>query len=182
FGPLTARVLPFFPRSPYSTPFRSRGRCRPRGAHARRHALLPRGTPDRRRLGPHRPARAHRCGRRRAPRDPHRTRHRPRRSTMTRPVPTATADTATPDSPVASLRLRDVTLEVGDGAGRVRALDRVDLEVHPGELVAVIGPSGAGKSSLLAVSGALAAPTSGEVTVLGQDLGARRGRRGRGAL
>jgi len=101
---------------------------------------------------------------------------------MTRPVPTATADTATPDSPVASLRLRDVTLEVGDGAGRVRALDHVDLEVHPGELVAVIGHSGAGKSSLLAVSGALAAPTSGEVTVLGQDLGALRGRRGRGAL
>lgn len=79
------------------------------------------------------------------------------------------------------LRLRDVTLEVGDGAGKVRAMDSVDLEVAPGELVAVVGPSGAGKSSLLAVSGALAAPTSGQVHVLGEDLAEVR-RCGQGAL
>ena len=42
--------------------------------------------------------------------------------------------------------------------------------MNHGEFVAVIGPSGAGKSSLLAVAGALAAPTSGQVSVLGNDL------------
>ncbi|WP_176554607.1 ABC transporter ATP-binding protein [Georgenia sp. 311] len=87
------------------------------------------------------------------------------------------------DAPSAdvALLLRDVTLEVGDGAGKVRAMDSVSLEVVPGELVAVVGPSGAGKSSLLAVAGALAAPTSGDVHVLGEDLAALR-ERGQGAL
>lgn len=80
-----------------------------------------------------------------------------------------------------SLRLSDVTLEVGDGAGRVRAMDAVSLDVAAGELLAVVGPSGAGKSSLLAVAGALAAPTSGDVRVLGEDLAALR-KRGQGAL
>lgn len=82
----------------------------------------------------------------------------------------------------AGLRLSDVTLEVGDGDEKIRALDRVSLTVSPGEFVAVIGPSGAGKSSLLAVAGALAAPTTGTVEVLGQDLAALRGRRGQGKL
>lgn len=69
-----------------------------------------------------------------------------------------------------ALSLRGVTLEVGDGEGKVRALDDVDFDVSHGEFVAVIGPSGAGKSSLLAVAGALAAPTSGGINVLGKDL------------
>ncbi len=85
------------------------------------------------------------------------------------------------DAAATGLRLRDVTLEVGDGAGKVRAMDDVSLDVAAGELVAVVGPSGAGKSSLLAVAGALAAPTSGEVRVLGEDLNALR-KRGQGAL
>lgn len=69
-----------------------------------------------------------------------------------------------------ALSLRGATLEVGDGEGKVRALDDVNFDVNHGEFVAVIGPSGAGKSSLLAVAGALAAPTSGQVSVLGNDL------------
>lgn len=80
------------------------------------------------------------------------------------------------------LRLHDVTLELGDGEGTVRALDQVNLEVNAGELVAIIGPSGAGKSSLLAVAGALATPTAGDVRVLGQDLAAARSAGGQGAL
>lgn len=96
-------------------------------------------------------------------------------------TPLTTHDTAAMDGTPLGLRLRDVTLEVGDGAGKVRAMDAVSLAVAPGELVAVVGPSGAGKSSLLAVAGALATPTSGDVQVLGEDLGAMR-RRGEGAL
>ena len=68
------------------------------------------------------------------------------------------------------LILKDVTLIHGDGEEMVRALDAVDLTVWPGELVAVVGPSGSGKSSLLAVAGALTAPTRGQVFVAGVDL------------
>ncbi len=62
------------------------------------------------------------------------------------------------------------TLLYGDGAETVTALDHVDLEVEPGELVAVVGPSGSGKSSLLAVAGALTAPSSGSVRIGDVDL------------
>lgn len=96
---------------------------------------------------------------------------------------TASAQQNVPDGDpaAAGLHMRDVTLEVGDGAGKVRAMDTVSLDVAAGEFVAVVGPSGAGKSSLLAVAGALAAPTSGHVRVLGEDLAALR-ERGQGAL
>ncbi len=70
----------------------------------------------------------------------------------------------------AGLHLHGVTLTHGDGEETVTALDSVDLDVAPGELVAVVGPSGSGKSSLLAVAGALTRPDSGQVTVAGVDL------------
>ncbi|MGN8244768.1 ABC transporter ATP-binding protein [Cellulomonas soli] len=68
------------------------------------------------------------------------------------------------------LTLADITLTFGTGELQVVALDHVDLQVVPGELVAVVGPSGAGKSSLLAVAGGLARPTSGSVVVDGVDV------------
>jgi putative ABC transport system ATP-binding protein len=70
----------------------------------------------------------------------------------------------------ASVSLDAVTLLYGDGAETVTALDCVDLEVEAGELLAVVGPSGSGKSSLLAVAGALTAPSSGSVRVGDVDL------------
>ena len=69
-----------------------------------------------------------------------------------------------------SLSIVDAILELGDGDTKVRALDRVNLEVPAGEFLAIVGPSGSGKSSLLAVAGALSSPDSGTVSVHGQDL------------
>ncbi|MGH9067385.1 MAG: ATP-binding cassette domain-containing protein, partial [Acidimicrobiales bacterium] len=46
----------------------------------------------------------------------------------------------------------------------------VDLEVAPGELVAVMGPSGSGKTTLLGLAGGLDQPTGGHVVVEGVDL------------
>lgn len=77
----------------------------------------------------------------------------------------------------AVLSLSDVTLVHGDGEDTVTALDKVNLDVQAGELVAVVGPSGAGKSSLLAVCGALTRPTSGTVRLGDIDLGRQSPRR-----
>lgn len=52
----------------------------------------------------------------------------------------------------------------------VAVLRGIDMEVAPGEIVAVTGPSGSGKSSLIAVIGGLERPTGGAVEVLGIDL------------
>ena len=54
--------------------------------------------------------------------------------------------------------------------GEVRSLDEFNLEVKAGEFVCVRGPSGCGKTTLLLMIGGMLRPTSGRVTVDGQDL------------
>ncbi|MEU3708941.1 ABC transporter ATP-binding protein [Streptomyces catenulae] len=51
--------------------------------------------------------------------------------------------------------------------GAVRAVDGIDLELHPGETVALLGPNGAGKSSTLDLLLGLRAPDSGTVDLFG---------------
>jgi putative ABC transport system ATP-binding protein len=69
-----------------------------------------------------------------------------------------------------TLELREVTRVHGAGATQVHALRGVSLQVHPGELVAVMGPSGSGKSTLLTLAGGLDQPTAGSVLVEGTAL------------
>jgi putative ABC transport system ATP-binding protein len=69
------------------------------------------------------------------------------------------------------LRLARIVQQYGTGETAVTALAGIDLEVAPGELVAVMGASGSGKSSLLSIAGGLARPTSGSVEVEGVELG-----------
>ena len=48
-------------------------------------------------------------------------------------------------------------------------LDEIDLDLYPGETLAVIGPSGTGKSTVLKVMTGLLKPTSGSVIIQGQE-------------
>ena len=53
--------------------------------------------------------------------------------------------------------------EVTRNFGRRRALNRVSLTCHAGELIALLGPNGAGKSTLLSIAATLLTPSSGTV-------------------
>jgi putative ABC transport system ATP-binding protein len=68
------------------------------------------------------------------------------------------------------LRTRGLEKQYGQGAGLVRALDAVELEVASGETLAVMGPSGCGKSTLLHLLGGLERPSVGEVWVAGRRI------------
>lgn len=67
------------------------------------------------------------------------------------------------------IELREVNMIFGSTQFPVAALNNVSLQLHPGELVAVMGPSGSGKSTLLNVAGLLQRPTSGKVYIHGED-------------
>jgi putative ABC transport system ATP-binding protein len=55
----------------------------------------------------------------------------------------------------------------GKDEGLVRAVDGIDLDVLPGETVAVMGSSGCGKSTLLHPLGGLERPTGGKLWLAG---------------
>jgi putative ABC transport system ATP-binding protein len=77
--------------------------------------------------------------------------------------------TKDPDPP-AAVDLRDVRKIYGTGPDPVAALDGVSLRIDPGEFVAITGTSGSGKSTLMHLIGCLDTPTSGRVTVAGEDI------------
>jgi putative ABC transport system ATP-binding protein len=80
----------------------------------------------------------------------------------------ATVDGKAAEAPV--VHAHDVTRRYGAGDTAVDALRGVSLDVPRGRLTAVMGPSGSGKSTLMHILAGLDRPTSGEVTVAGQDI------------
>jgi putative ABC transport system ATP-binding protein len=71
--------------------------------------------------------------------------------------------------------LKDVSKDYESGAGVVRALRDVALDIAKGELIAVVGTSGSGKSTLMNILGCLDRPTRGTYLLSGLDIGERSG-------
>ncbi len=109
---------------------------------------------------------------------------------MTKPVTDATAP-ATTSGPTADpapaldgaagawrnandpiVELHEVTKIYTKGGSEILTLDHVSLQFARGDFIALMGPSGSGKTTLLNLLGGLDTPTSGRLTVCGQDLSA----------
>jgi putative ABC transport system ATP-binding protein len=71
-----------------------------------------------------------------------------------------------------SLRGVNIVRTFGDGTTRRAALQSVNIDLYPGQIVLLMGPSGSGKSTLLAVLSGLLEPDSGQV--LADDDGQMR--------
>jgi putative ABC transport system ATP-binding protein len=68
---------------------------------------------------------------------------------------------------------RNLSKDYESGAGVVRALREIELEIQQGEFVAIVGTSGSGKSTLMNILGCLDRPTRGAYELAGFDIGAR---------
>jgi putative ABC transport system ATP-binding protein len=68
------------------------------------------------------------------------------------------------------VRVRGVSKHFRRGSAVVHVLEALDLDIAPGEFLALMGPSGSGKSTLLNLIGGLDRPTTGELHVGGQRI------------
>jgi putative ABC transport system ATP-binding protein len=60
--------------------------------------------------------------------------------------------------------------KVFDGKRKATALGDINLKIQKGQVVSIVGPSGSGKSTLLNLIGGLDRPTSGQITIEGENL------------
>ena len=77
--------------------------------------------------------------------------------------------------PMNVVSLRNVVKHYTRGKERIEVLHSINLEIAPGEFLALMGPSGSGKTTLLNLIGGLDRPSAGEVTVGGERVDALSG-------
>jgi macrolide transport system ATP-binding/permease protein len=83
----------------------------------------------------------------------------------------AVLPTGTPPEAVLPLiDLRGITKTYRNGELAVEVLHGIDLQIYPGELVAIMGASGSGKSTLMNILGCLDKPTTGTYRFMGRDV------------
>ena len=75
------------------------------------------------------------------------------------------------------IRVRHLNKQYRRGSETIDVLQGLNLDVSPGEFVAFMGPSGSGKTTLLNLLGGLDVPTSGSVTVDGDEITSMSARR-----
>ncbi|MCL5497094.1 macrolide ABC transporter ATP-binding protein/permease MacB [Escherichia coli] len=75
----------------------------------------------------------------------------------------------------ALLELKDIRRSYPSGDGKVDVLKGITLDIHAGEMVAIVGASGSGKSTLMNILGCLDKPTSGSYRVAGIDISTLNG-------
>jgi len=70
----------------------------------------------------------------------------------------------------ALIRVRDLDKEYQRGSEKIHVLQGLNLDVEQGDFVAFMGPSGSGKTTLLNLLGGLDVPTSGTISVAGDEI------------
>lgn len=69
-----------------------------------------------------------------------------------------------------ALSMRNVTKTYGSGVAQVQALKNATIDVERGHLTLILGPSGSGKSTFLTIAGGLQTPSSGSISIDGNDI------------
>jgi len=68
------------------------------------------------------------------------------------------------------MEIRNLQKYYGSGAGQVRALESIDLDVRAGEVLVLMGPSGSGKTTLLSIMGCILRASAGSVKIRGREV------------
>src|SRR5512137_1317334 len=68
------------------------------------------------------------------------------------------------------IRVRNLDKRYQRGSEEIDVLQGLNLDVDPGDFVAFMGPSGSGKTTLLNLLGGLDVPTSGSISVAGDEI------------
>lgn len=71
---------------------------------------------------------------------------------------------------MALIECRNVGKTYKKGSGTIRPLDELDLDIEAGSFLALMGPSGSGKTTLLNLIAGIDQPTTGSLTIGGQDI------------